>query len=208
VLATCALTLALASPVPRDAPFPLRTDPPPKGWKAGEINEGLPLRWEKGTAHVLAWATVADDRPHSYTQVLVLKQFDKPTEDGGHRWVLTHLYLDPADKERPWRGPLRVPPPLRPGERMPDLTDAQLFGWEFYADRPTDRQVEAFLRETHWTPRLGAGGFTFAEGKVRKVTTTLAAGGVDPVLWKKVFARNVPARLFPELAKPADKPAE
>jgi hypothetical protein len=194
----CLLGLALAAPVPKDPPFPLRTDPPPKEWRAEEINGGLPYYWEKGTVHLLVWEVLADDRPFQYTQVLVLKRFDRPTEKGGHRWVLVHLYRNPDDPKRPWRGPMRIPPPMPRGEPMPELTEAQLYGWEFYDDPPTDDQVQTFLRQTDWTPTLGIN-----RNSEPVVTTRLTAGGVDPAVWKKALGRDVPARLFPELRKPA-----
>ncbi len=208
MFATCVLGLALAAPVPAEAPFPLRTDPPPMEWRAEEINGGLPLSWERGTVHVLAWEVVADDRPFQYTQILVLKRFDRPTEDGGHRWVLVHLYHDPEVPDRPWRGPMRIPPPTLKGEPepMPAPTEAQLYGWEFYDkdDPPTDDQVETFLQQTDWTPTLGGNGITADDnGETRKVVTSLAAGGVDPAVWKKALGRDVPTRLFPELREPA-----
>jgi hypothetical protein len=143
---------------------------------------------------VLAWEKVADDRPWDYTQVLVLKHFDQPTEDGGHRWVLTHLYYDPSNRERPWQGQMRILPPLPKSEPMPELSKAQLYGWSFYAGPPTDDQVEVFLRETDWTPALG-----LDEHSAPRVTTRLAAGGVNPAAWKQALSREVPARLFPEL---------
>lgn len=135
-----------------------------------------------------------------YTQILVLKHFDRPTKDGDHRWVLVHLYRNRDDKERPWRGPLRIPPPLPPGEPMPKLTETQLYGWEFYDAPPTDAQVQTFLQQTEWTPTLGIDENSIAGD--RPVTTSLAAGGVDPTAWKKSLGRDVPARLFPELRKP------
>jgi hypothetical protein len=200
---TCFLALTLGAPAPKDAPFSLHTNPPPKEWRIEEINDGLPLRWEKGTVQVLAWEVIADNRPHEYTQILVLKRFDKPTEDSGHKWVLTHLYRDPANQQWPWRGPLRIPPPVPPGGKLPRLTDAQLFGWEFYDELPTEEQVTAFLNETMWTPRLGTEKASFSSGE-REITTKLSAGGIDRAIWKKVFDRDVPTRLFPELQKAAE----
>ncbi len=188
------LALSLVVLVSAASPFPLRTDPPPKQWRTTQINASLPLSWEQGTVYVLAWEKLADDRPWDYTQVLVIKHFDQPTKDGGHRWVLTHLYYDRKDQERPWRGPLRIPPPLPKSEPMPKLSEAQLYGWSFYAGPPTDEKVEVFLRETGWTPALG-----LAEDSVPRVTVRLAAGGVNPAAWKQALGRDVPVRLFPEL---------
>jgi hypothetical protein len=190
-----------------EKPFPLRRDAPPKEWTADTINEGLPYRWEKGTLHLLAWEVIedrSDSASSQMTQVLVLKWFDKPTEKGGHRWVLAQVYHFPKDHERPWRRDMLHIPPLRLGEKMADLTDAQVFGHEFYQDLPTDKQIEAFLRESRWPPRLGPHkAFTLAEGKVVTINyvTTLVAGGVDRALWKKLFERDVPTALFPELKK-------
>src|SRR5262249_25504885 len=143
---------------PAELPFPLRTDAPPKEWKADAINKGLPYRWEKGTVYVLAWETtedVGDGRRSQMTQILVLKRFNQPTEKGGYRWVLAHLY--PAPRERAGRGRKEILhlPPVRPGERMPKLTDAQVFGHEFFKDLPSDKQLAGFLREARWAPRLG-----------------------------------------------------
>ena len=179
------------------APFPLRTDPPPAKWQTGEINDGLPHWWEPGSVHLLAWEVVADDRPVEYTQVLVLKHFDRPTENGGYRWVLAHLYHHPENPEHPWRGPLRVPPPQLKGEAVPELTDAQVYGWTFYNAPPTDEQIETFLRDTSWTPDFDA-------DRSPPSKMWLAAGGVDPAAWNKALGRDVPPRLFPELRK--DRP--
>jgi hypothetical protein len=193
-----------------EKPFPLRTDAPPKEWKADAINDGLPRRWEKGTVHVLAWEAIedrSDERKSILTQVLVLKRFDEPTEKGQHRWVLAQVYYFPDDKERPWRRSMIVPPPPLPGEKMPKVTDAHLFGHEFYNDLPTDKQIEVFLSEARWTPDLGPyTAFTIADGKVvdLKCVRSIAAGGVDPILWKKLFKRDVPTNLFPELKKATD----
>jgi hypothetical protein len=184
--------------------FPLRTDPPPKEWKAGDLNKGLPYRWESGTVHILAWQ-VTEDKGNGtdlrMTHVLVLKRFDQPTEKGGDRWVLARLDQDPKDKDWPWRGQMLIIPPVRRGEPMPKLTDAQSYGYEFYKDLPTNEQVDAFLRETRWTPSFGNHGppthsLTF--------TTTLIAGGVDRALWNKLFGRDVPTDLFPELKTSTD----
>jgi hypothetical protein len=192
--------------------FPLRTDTPPKEWKGDEINNGLPYRWEKGTVHVLAWETtedVGDGTRSQMTQILVLKRFDEPTEKGGFRWVLAHLYHRPKDKDWPWRKEMLHLPPVLPGEKLPKLTDAQVFGHEFYKEVPTDKQLDAFVCETRWAPRLGAwDAFTLSEDKVvtLKYVTTLSAGGVDRALWKKLFDRDVPTNLFPELKRtPSDK---
>jgi hypothetical protein len=190
-----------------ESPFPLRTEAPPKEWKADEINNGLP-RWEKGTVHVLAWETTEDvwkGERSKKTQILVLKRFDEPTEQGGFRRVLAHLYHRPQDKDRPWHNEILYIPPVLPGKEMPELTDATVFGFELYKELPTDKQLGTFLRETRWAPRLGEWeASTFADDKVvtRKYVTILAAGGVDRGLWKKQFGREVPTKLFPELRRP------
>ena len=195
-----------------ETPFPLRSDAPPKEWKADEINAGLPLHWEKGAAHVLAWEVTEDDGDEGHsqaTQILVVKKFDQPTEKDGYRWVLTRLYYDPKDKERPWKAPFYPPPPVLPGEKLPPLTDAQVFSWEFYKEPPSDKQVEAFLRDTCWKPHLGPQrAWTISDGKAVTInyTTKLTGGGIDPGLWKSLFARDVPTHLFPELkVGPEDK---
>jgi hypothetical protein len=105
-MARCVLVgFALMLADPTELPFPLRTNPPPREWKLDEINNGLPYRWQKGTVYVLAWEItedVGDNTCSQTTQILVLKRFNQPTEDG-FRWVLAHLYHRPKDKERPWR---------------------------------------------------------------------------------------------------------
>jgi hypothetical protein len=201
------LSLVLVSSGSEAKPFPLHAGPPPKDWQENKINEGLPYRWEKGTVYVLAWEEIEEKSAHRIwrrRQVLILKGFDEPTRMGRHRWVLAHLYHHPEDKDRPWsRGMLHIWPPP-PGEKMPKLTDAKVFGHEFYKDLPTDKQIATFLSEAGWTPRLGPDkAFTISDGK--KVTiksmTTLSAGGVDRALWKRLFGRDVPTSLFPELRK-------
>ncbi len=204
------LALALAVSASSDEPtFPLRTDPRPTTWKIDEINDGLPYSWETGTVHVLAWETTEDDRKSRTTQVLVLKKFDQPTEKGGYRWVLARRYHHPEEKDWPWKPDFWHIPFARRGEKMPKMTDAQVFGHEFYNDAPTEKHMEAFLRETGWRPTLGPWeAFTLSDDGKKVVTVThttrLAAGGVDRTLWKSLFGRDVPADLFPELKKFTD----
>jgi hypothetical protein len=190
--------------------FPLRTDAPPAEWKAEQINEGLPYRWEKGTVHVLAWEAIeekSDSWGSQLTQILVLKRFDQPTKMGGHRWVLAHLYQHPEDKERPWRKEMLDISPVLPGENLRKLSDAYVFGLEFYKRLPTNKDVEKFLQEARWKPELGPNyASTLSDGKVvtTKYIKTLTAGGVDRVRWKQLFEREVPAELFPELRKASE----
>jgi hypothetical protein len=191
------------APQPDSALFPFRTDPPPREWRTNQINDGLPYHWEGGAVHLLAWEVIEDDRPWKYTQVLVLKRFHRPTEKGGHRWVLAQVYHHPEDNEWPWRGPMRIPPPFPISEKEPKMTDAQLFGHEFFNDPPTDEQVQKLLKETMWTPDLGTREAYFLSGS-RPLTTKLTAGGINPLVWKQVFGRDVPADLFPELKKETD----
>jgi hypothetical protein len=198
VLAPSVFVLAFALAGPERPVNSHRTDPPPKEWKIDKINEGLPLSWEKGAVHLLAWEVIEDDRPHRYTQILVLKRFDQPTTDGGYKWVLAHLCLRPRDDE--WRGPMRIPGPLPIGQRMPKLTNAQLFGSELYKDPPNDDQIQTMLQETRWKPDLGAREVFNLSGK-RTCTTKLAAGGVSPEAWMRSLGRKMPPFLFPELTK-------
>ena len=200
----CLLAVSLAAPVPKAAPFPLRDDPPPKGWKPDEMNDALPYRWEKGTLHVLAWHTVEDTSPWTRTQALVLKKFDQPTEKGGHKWVLATVYHKPDDTDSPWRGRFIHPPPVRPGEQMPKVSDGFAFGHEFYKEPPTDEQVKTFLKDCDWKPFLGESTYHSAGGK-RIITTRLTAGGVDRLKWKDLFGRDLPVELFPELMKNEEK---
>jgi YVTN family beta-propeller protein len=178
--------------------FPLRTDPHPKEWKITEINDGLPYRQEKGVVHVIAWERIEDDRPSKLTQILVLKKFDKPLEESGHSWLLAVLYLQTGSESRRWRGRMINLAPPGPGETVPEMTDPQSFGYEFHNEPPNDKLIQRFLFQSGWTPDLGTrkwlGG---PEG--RTITTRLSAGGIDRVLWKKIFNRDVPTKLFPEL---------
>jgi hypothetical protein len=191
-----------------DGSFALRTDAPPREWKAAAINDGLPYRWEAGRVHLLVWEVIedrGDSRNTQRTQVIVLKRFHRPTEKGQDRWVLAHLYHHSDDKQWPWHKDMLILPPVPRGEKMPDLTDAQVFGHEFYKALPTDDQIESFLRQVGWAPSLGPQeAWTLSDDKVAKntYTTTLAAGGVNRSQWKALFGRDVPSRLFPELRVP------
>lgn len=178
-----------------DLTFSLRTQPRPREWTTDKINEGLPLRWEKGMVHVLAWEVFEDGRRKGFTQVLVLKKFDKPTEDGGHRWVLAQVYYDPKEI-LPWHRWMLIVEPVELGEKMPKLTDAQLYGYEFCNDPPTDAQIKVFLQEADWTP------FLVDESGNRTMVRGVSVGGVDRKAWKELFGRDVPTELFPELRKP------
>ena len=108
-------SLLVAVLLTAEAAFPLRTEATPKEWKPAEINDGLPYRWEPGEVHVLAWEVIEDDRPWKVTQALVLKRFDKPTEKGGHRWVLAQVYQQTRDAERPWATPFSPAAPVSEG---------------------------------------------------------------------------------------------
>jgi hypothetical protein len=201
------VTVALVVSGPEEPPFPLRTDASPKEWKADEINDGLPYRWEKGVVHILAWEVIEDDRATGRSQIthaLILKRFDHPVEKEGYRWVMANLYHHAKDKRRPWQSDRLRLRPLLPGQQRPKLTDAQVFGHELYRELPTDKQVEAFLREARWRPTLGVHqAFTISDGKVVSINYTkkLTAGGLDRTLWKELFRRDVPTKLFPELKK-------
>src|SRR5262249_18311503 len=153
VLPLFILAVALSDAPPKPTPFPLRTDPPPKEWRLDQIKDGLPYRWEKGAVHILAWEVIEDDRPHQYTQILVLKRFDQLTERGGGGWGRAHAYPAPADKSRPGSCPFRPPPPVRPGETLRNQPDAWVFGHQFSDDPPTDKQLESFLCQTLWRPK-------------------------------------------------------
>jgi hypothetical protein len=193
-----------------EKPFPLRTDAPPTEWKTDAMNAGLPYYWEKGTVHVLAWEVIEDrciDRKAVMTQVLVLKRFDQPTERGGYRWVLAQIYFDPDNKQFPWDRPMIILPPVRPNEKMPMVPDAYVFGYEFYKEQPTDKQIETFLREVCWTPRLGPyHASTITGGRIvnSRWVKSVAAGGVDPILWKRLFGRDLATDLFPELKRASE----
>lgn len=186
---------------PADPPSQWRADPLPVTCRSELLNEGLPLSWESGAVHLLAWATVADDYMESeITQAVVVKQFDRPTERG-ERWVLALVYHNPKDPKRQWDGPRRHIAPPFPGDPPELPTDAQWWGYEFYADRPIDEQVGTFLRECGWNPRLGTEATMLSNATKVNITRTLTAGGVNLAAWRKVFERDVPPSLFPELRK-------
>lgn len=209
VFTATALALVLAAPAPKDDPSPWRADSPPSEFKLEVFNKGLPQHWEKGTVHVLAWATVANNYyQYEQTQALVIKRFDRPTKGDGFRFVLATMYRT-GDPKRPWK-PFpkwfRVTYPPPPGLAAPLQTDAMLSGYEFYTDSPTDEQVERFLEEAIWDLQLGTQESSEVEtGKIVKSTRILSGGGVDPVAWRKATERELPRGLFPELRKPEKK---
>jgi hypothetical protein len=179
---------------------PWRADRLPADTPPDAINSGLPLYWEAGTVHVLAWLTVADDYWKSErTQALVVKRFDGPTEKDGYRWLLAVVYFDPKRHDRPWdTSSWHYAPPL-PGEPAPNLTDAMLWGYEFYPDRPTDEQMDKFINESMWDPLLGSEDTWLSDATKVRITRTLTAGGIDLTTWRKMFDRDIPPSLFPEL---------
>ncbi|MCE9544748.1 MAG: hypothetical protein K8T25_04410 [Planctomycetia bacterium] len=171
----------------------------PAPWTA-KINDGLPLYWEKGTVSLLAWEVIEDNLPSKHTHAIVLKKFDQPTQDGAHRWLLARMYYNPKDAKRPWIVPFRTMPLFVPGKNMPKMTDAQLYGYEFYPEMPTDEQVEVFLNESGWSSALSE-GFAFSDDlkTTRTITPKVTSGNVDHALWKSIFGRDVPKGLFREL---------
>jgi hypothetical protein len=183
---------------PADPPSPWRADPVPPACRPELLNEGLPYRWEPGAVHLLAWATVADDYWQSeVTRAVVAKQYDRPT-DRGQRWALALLYHNPKDPQRPWAGPHRHFDPFADG---PLPSDAAWWGYELYADRPTDGQVGTFLRECWWDLECGTRAAMLSNATKVNITRTLTAGGVGAGAWRQVFERDVPPHLFPELRK-------
>ncbi len=71
-------------------------------------------------------------------------------------------------------------------------------------DLPNDNEIETFFKQTRWTPTLGSRTEYFSSSDDRTITTRLTAGGINPVLWKKILNREVPTSLFPELKRAAD----
>ena len=126
----------------------------------------------------------------------MLKKLDQPTEEKAKKWLLARVYRTQNDDR--WRSPFRVPPPPPSGKKMPTLTDAQVFGHEFFDDPPTDAQFKKLLGETTWNPRLGRREVFFLDGK-RTITTKLTAGGINRAAWKELLGRDVATELFPEL---------
>lgn len=201
MLHTLALAAALAAPVPKAPPFPLRTDPLPDEYKLLDLADAALPRGEKGAVSLLAWERVEDDRPHTYTQALLFKKFDKADENG-NGYSLTKLYRHPTHAD--WQYRFIIPPPPAPGEKMPEASDAFWFGSQSYKKLPTDKELAAFLKDVDWTPKLGSEEAFFLSGK-RVLTTKLAGGGFDPAAWKNAFDRDPPVELIPELKVKAEK---
>jgi hypothetical protein len=201
MLPTLALAVALAAPVPKAPPFPLRTDPLPDEYKLIDLADAALPRSEKGTVSLLAWETVEDDRPHTYTHALLFKKFDK-ADAKGNNCALCMLYRHPKDTE--WQFRFINPPPIPKGGKMPEASDAFWFGSQSYAKLPTDKELAAFLKDVDWTPKLGSEVAHFLDGK-RVITTKLAGGGFDPAAWKNAFDRDPPVDLFPELKVKTEK---
>lgn len=193
-----ALALSLAAPVPKAAPFPLRTDTLPEEYKLADLEDTALPRGVKGTVAVLAWETMEDDSPHTSTHALLLKKLDKADEKG-NLYTLTLVYRTPtgADWEHPF---IRVPPRIL-GEEPRPVSTAYHFGYQKYAESPTDEELATFLRHVSmWTPKPGQQEVItwFPRGK-QVITTKLTAGGFDRDAWKKAFDRDPPVDLFPEL---------
>jgi hypothetical protein len=208
VFTATALALVLAAPASKDDPSPWRADSPPTDFKPELFEKGLPLKQEKGAIHVLAWATVADNYwQYEETKAIVVKRFARPTVNDADRWLLAILHHN-QDPKRPWSRPNRevIYPTPGPGQSPPIQTEASLWSYDIYTDLPTDEQVRGFLWEAGWGFGLGTQVSVSPDtGKTTKSTVILSAGGVDPVAWRKVFDREVPPSLFPELRKPDKK---
>lgn len=196
MLPILALAVALAAPVPKVAPpFPLRTDPLPKEFDFDKLADAAMPRSQKGTVSVLAWYTIESDRPSAVTRVLILKAFDDPDEKG-NKFALCYLWWD--DERGDWCYRFVFPTQPAPGQKVEWASDAFYQGCQSYAALPTDKELAAFLKDTDWTPWLGAAVVDTSGGK-RTITTKLAAGGFGRVAWKKHFDRDPPVELFPEL---------
>jgi hypothetical protein len=146
---------------------------------------------------VLAWKRVEDDAGRSGTSVVTLKAFDK-ADDKGNKFALCYMRWDAKRGE--WWYRFINPPPLLPGEKMPQASDAYWHGSQSYPKAPTDKELAAFLKDVNWTPKLGREVET-VNGLKRPVTTKLAGGGFGRDTWATHFDRDPPVELFPELKK-------
>jgi hypothetical protein len=109
----------------------------PPAWDLEEISQATPPYAVDGTAHVLAWKILEDDRPLRVESCLVLKALEN---DEGYS--LVHLYRHPDGNEPKW-GISQMHVTGEPGtNRFPGMW---ILHCKRFEQRPTNEEIYAAL---------------------------------------------------------------
>ncbi len=129
----------------------------PEGWQLDDIERATPPNDVRGTAYVLAWKILDDDRPLRVEECLVLKHFDQPGRKA--TWTLASLYRQPRLRNSWSVSELAAARDAGGGNDSPERD------YDVYRSRPTNADVDAFREKVGWS--LGAGdGFKLIDGRV------------------------------------------
>lgn len=173
---------------------------PPADWKIAELNALFPRPEDKGTVTILVWQSIDfNGAIERVDRCLVLKQYAKPQE--GKAVALGYFLRRPDGSKPNWS----VWGILFTG------TEHERNGWvdaiELYPRMPPDEQLSRFLQEFWWKGFSSPGGILkrpdrngpSRESKIVKYAPQLVAGGVCHRSWVKLFEREGPMQLFPEM---------
>jgi hypothetical protein len=193
---------AVAAPVPPSPPIPDR--PAPTLWNLANLNALFPDPDDSGPVTVLVWKVIDYEGFEPRLEVcLAVKKYAKPKE--GVAYALGYFQRLQREKPSGWVA-------TAVSRRKDGATDGTLEHFEgvkSYKGRPSDQEIATFLKELIWGSELRyTRGSRVEAGKPRldyEVQPKVIDGGICRVEWKKLFDREPPAKLFPELTKPSDK---
>lgn len=196
------LSLSTAAPVPPPPRVPDK--PAPTSWKLAELNALLPNPDEAGTVVILVWEVIDyEGFCPTLERCLVVKKYTKPK---GVECALGYLMREPGEKDRNWKhSSLTYLSEGKSGELIVRKVD----GAKSYKSLPNDEELSAFLKDHGWSSAVSetiGGRIEVGKPDVRfRITPKVTDGGICRADWKKVFDREPPAKLFPELTTPVEK---
>jgi hypothetical protein len=187
-----------AAPVPPPPPVPVK--PPPSSWKTADFNALLPDPDDAGPVAVLVWEVIDyEGFCPVLERCLVVKKYAKPKD--GAAYALGYFQRHPGENQPTWKPSSVV--------QLRDNEIETVVGVKGYKNLPSDGEIATFLKDRIWDSEVKhIVGSRNEVGKPKvqyAVTPKVTDGGICRAEWKKVFDREPPAKLFPELTAPAEK---
>jgi hypothetical protein len=184
--------------------------PVPSDWKVDELNALFPNAGDDGAVTVLVWQQIdyAGARP-GVDRCLAIKSYARPRD--GKSFAIGYFLRRRENEVTPWRVWTVIELESKPGE--PGSTEA-ITG---YKTLPTEKDVTAFLTKFGWSVLSTPGEIRVSPGRVPKpgedtrprivkFTPTLSAFGLCHRSWLKLFDREAPTNLFPEIQRKPTQP--
>lgn len=186
---------SLAAPAPPQPP--LRKKEPPVAWKLDELNALFPNPDDKGPVNILVWEIIDTPKPDAGREerCLVIKKYAERKDQS--LCALGYFQRFPDDDETTWKPSTSYLTGVKPGEPNKKV------GVEGYQSVPDDEEIAKFLERKSWKGAVDPYEVTVrGRGITRSIKIIIPKvvdGGVNIIAWKKVFDRNPPSKLFPEL---------